>query len=86
MKIETVEQQRDSRAGNMEGLINQDPELPLITTLGSGAHSSLRVNVLVLAFFLLFSFPVVPQKMCTLWLLASGVISLFKRKCKVFSH
>ena len=36
--------------------------------------------------FTLFSFPVVPQKMCKLWLLASGVISLFKGKCKVFSH
>lgn len=70
----------------MEGLINQDPELPLMRTLGSGAHSSPRVNVGVLAFFLLFSFPVVPQKMRKLWLQASGVISLFKGKCKVFSH
>ena len=74
------------KARSMEGIISQDPELPLMRTLGSGAHSSPRVNVEVLGFFLLFSFPVVPQKMCKLWLLASGVISLFKGKCKVFSH
>lgn len=40
----------------MEGLINQGPELPLIRTLGSGAHSSPRVNVEVLGWLSSFLF------------------------------
>lgn len=85
VKIDTGESSVASKAWILEGLINQDPKMPLISTLGSEAHSypwGECGSALLLSSFLLYFCGT--SKNVQALATCQGVISLFKESVKYF--